>query len=140
MQNGQDSTFSRLDHVDPTRPNEEKKNMTAEMLWEKKEVVGIIAVIALFAGGLLFLVSMKKERQAWGEVEAVQQTTKGMRYDVLVRNQPAGSRLFREIIVKPSGRLAPLAEKRKRDQFEVRITRAGEEKWRIVEVAEVAEE
>lgn len=110
--------------------------ISAEQLWEKKEVIGLILVVLFFAGGILFLGSLKGEKKAWGEVEAVERTSKGKRYEVLVRGKPGGNRIFREAIVQPTGRLAPLAKKKQGSEFTVKVIKAEDthEGWKIVEI------
>jgi hypothetical protein len=114
--------------------------MTAEQLWDKKGPIGLVAVILFFASGILFLGTMKEERRAWGRVEAMKERAGETKWEILVRNGPDGPRLFREVISDPSGRLAPLANKKRKSEFGVRIAQDGDGNWRIVEVASEEEE
>lgn len=103
-------------------------------------MIGLVAIILFFAGGLLFFVNIRTEKKGWAVVEAVQKTSRGPRWELAIRNGPGGPRVFREIISSPKGRLAPLADKKKKDEFGVRFVKGEDGQWTIVEVAAPEEE
>lgn len=95
--------------------------MTAEELWEKKEIVGCILVLLLFASGLAFFKFMRggPGDVAVGHLTQIKQVGYATRaYDVDVMTKK-GQLIFRERIVSATGKLERLKEKKQGDYFKV---------------------
>lgn len=117
----------------------ENHTMNADKIWENKNIIGIVAVLIFAASCLLFVVSTRSEEHAWATIANINKTSRGTTYDILVRNKPDGSRLFRQIVKNPSGKLIEIKTKKKGDQFHIKITKS-DEKWEISSIPEAQNE
>lgn len=109
--------------------------MSPEELWDKKGVVGLIAVVVFFGVGLFLHKNVRFDPVAWGNIENVRYTKNSVFYDiVLYTEQEGGTLLFRERITNPKGDLAFLRNMEKEMQFRATYTQKDSGIFHVIRV------